>query len=38
VNDLVHRYYPGAAMYAEESTSFAGVTKPPKDGGLGFDY
>jgi 1,4-alpha-glucan branching enzyme len=38
VNDLVHQYYPGVAMIAEESTSFAGVTKPPKDGGLGFDY
>ena len=38
VNDLVHRYYPGARMIAEESTSFAGVTKPTCDGGLGFDY
>lgn len=38
VNDLVHQYYPGVAMLAEESTSFAGVSKPTKDGGLGFDY
>jgi 1,4-alpha-glucan branching enzyme len=38
VNDLVHHYYPGAVMLAEESTSFAGVSKPTKDGGLGFDY
>jgi 1,4-alpha-glucan branching enzyme len=38
VNDLVHHYYPGGMMIAEESTSFAGVTKSPKDGGLGFDY
>ena len=38
VNDLVHQYHPGARMIAEESTSFAGVTKPTKDGGLGFDY
>ncbi len=37
-NDLVHEYYPGALMIAEESTSFAGVTKPTKDGGLGFDF
>ncbi|MGH7945624.1 MAG: 1,4-alpha-glucan branching protein GlgB, partial [Opitutaceae bacterium] len=38
VNDLVHHYHPGVAMIAEESTSFAGVSKPTKDGGLGFDY
>ncbi len=38
VNDLVHRYHPGALMIAEESTSFPGVTKPTADGGLGFDY
>jgi 1,4-alpha-glucan branching enzyme len=37
-NDLVHQYYPGVRMIAEESTSFAGVSKPTKDGGLGFDY
>ena len=38
VNDLVHHYYPGVAMIAEESTSFAGVTKPPAHGGLGAVY
>jgi 1,4-alpha-glucan branching enzyme len=37
-NDLVHQYYPGALMVAEESTSFAGVTKASKDGGLAFDF
>ncbi|HYD83242.1 MAG TPA: 1,4-alpha-glucan branching protein GlgB [Opitutus sp.] len=38
VNELVHRYHPGALMIAEESTSFPGVTKPPAEGGLGFDF
>ena len=38
VNDLVHRYHPGAVMIAEESTSFAGVSRPTSEGGLGFDY
>ncbi|HWA09325.1 MAG TPA: 1,4-alpha-glucan branching protein GlgB [Opitutaceae bacterium] len=37
-NDLVHQYYPGVRMIAEESTSFAGVSRPVRDGGLGFDY
>jgi 1,4-alpha-glucan branching enzyme len=37
-NELVHRYYPGALMIAEESTAFAGVTKPVEEGGLGFDF
>jgi 1,4-alpha-glucan branching enzyme len=38
VNDLVHHYYPGAIMVAEESTAFPMVSRPTKDGGLGFDY
>ena len=37
-NELVHKYYPGVLMIAEESTSFAGVSKPVADGGLGFDF
>jgi 1,4-alpha-glucan branching enzyme len=37
VNDLAHRYHPGVFMIAEESTSFAGVTRPTSEGGLGFD-
>jgi 1,4-alpha-glucan branching enzyme len=36
-NSLVHHYYPGALMIAEESTAFAGITKPVTDGGIGFD-
>ncbi len=38
VNDLVHLYYPGAVTIAEESTAFSMVSRPTKDGGLGFDY
>jgi len=37
-NDLVHQYYPGVVMIAEESTSFPAVSKPTAQGGLGFDY
>jgi 1,4-alpha-glucan branching enzyme len=37
-NDLVHLYYPGVMMIAEESTSFNGVSKPTSEGGLGFDF
>ena len=38
VNDLVHHYYPGVVTIAEESTAFPQVSRPTKDGGLGFDY
>jgi 1,4-alpha-glucan branching enzyme len=38
VNDLVHQYHPGVVTIAEESTSFAKVSRPTSDGGLGFDY
>ena len=37
-NQLVHQYYPGTLMIAEESTSFPGLTKPIEEGGMGFDY
>ncbi|HVU18915.1 MAG TPA: 1,4-alpha-glucan branching protein GlgB [Candidatus Didemnitutus sp.] len=37
-NELVHELYPGAMMIAEESTAFPQVSRPVKDGGLGFDY
>jgi 1,4-alpha-glucan branching enzyme len=38
MNDAVHRAFPGMLMIAEESTSFAGVTRPPDHGGLGFNF
>lgn len=37
-NALVHQYYPGALMIAEESTAFAGISKPVEHGGIGFDF
>jgi len=37
-NQLVHQYYPGVLMIAEESTDFGGVSKPVEEGGLGFDF
>jgi 1,4-alpha-glucan branching enzyme len=36
-NDTVHKYFPGVLMIAEESTAWGGVSKPTKEGGLGFD-
>lgn len=36
-NELIHHYHPGALTIAEESTSFAGVTRPVAQHGLGFD-
>lgn len=38
LNDAVHSEHPNAIMIAEESTSYAMITKPTCDGGLGFDY
>jgi 1,4-alpha-glucan branching enzyme len=37
LNDAVHEEAPGALMIAEESTSWAGVSRGTDVGGLGFD-
>ncbi|MDR2664505.1 MAG: 1,4-alpha-glucan branching protein GlgB [Puniceicoccales bacterium] len=37
-NVAVHREFPGVLTIAEESTTFAGVTRPVDLGGLGFDF
>ena len=38
LNVLAHRDFPGAMMLAEESTSWAGVSRPTYAGGLGFTF
>ncbi|OHD18955.1 MAG: 1,4-alpha-glucan branching enzyme, partial [Spirochaetes bacterium GWB1_27_13] len=38
LNSIIHQYFPGVLMMAEESTSFAGVTKPSYVNGLGFGF
>lgn len=38
LNSIIHQRHPGAIIVAEESTAWAGVTRSPKEGGLGFDY
>ncbi|MET0498725.1 MAG: 1,4-alpha-glucan branching protein GlgB [Steroidobacteraceae bacterium] len=38
LNWTVGHYHPGAVMMAEESTSFAGVSRPVHLGGLGFHF
>ncbi|MEL7833347.1 1,4-alpha-glucan branching protein GlgB [Fodinibius sp. Rm-B-1B1-1] len=37
-NVMIHREFPGILTFAEESTSWAGVTTPVHHDGLGFDY
>lgn len=38
MNEGLHRRHRTAMLFAEDSTNFAGMTKPVEDGGLGFDY
>ena len=38
MNEAVRTDAPGCYTIAEESTSWPGVTKPPREGGLGFTY
>jgi 1,4-alpha-glucan branching enzyme len=38
LNSLTHAEHPGTITAAEESTSFAGVSRPVHLGGLGFTY
>ena len=38
LNVHIHREFPGAMMLAEESTSWAGVSRPTYAGGLGFTF
>lgn len=37
-NDTVHHHFPGVVTFAEESTSWGGVSRPTETGGLGFDF
>ncbi|HIW33355.1 MAG TPA: 1,4-alpha-glucan branching protein GlgB [Candidatus Paenibacillus intestinavium] len=38
LNETIFHYYPNALMLAEDSSSYASVTKPTYMGGLGFNY
>jgi 1,4-alpha-glucan branching enzyme len=37
LNDVVHNQFPGVLMIAEETDGFPSVTRPTREGGLGFD-
>ena len=38
LNSIMGRLTPHAILIAEESTSFPSITRPPEQGGLGFDF
>ncbi|MDH3769243.1 MAG: 1,4-alpha-glucan branching enzyme, partial [Gammaproteobacteria bacterium] len=38
LNKTIFRYHPGVLSIAEESTAFPGVSHPPENGGLGFNF
>ena len=38
LNSVIHQYFPGVMMMAEESTSWPNVSRPAYMGGLGFGF
>ncbi len=38
LSEVVHERCPRAVLIAEESTAWPGVSRPARDGGLGFDF
>jgi 1,4-alpha-glucan branching enzyme len=38
LNDNIHRHCPGAMTIAEEATAWPKISRPVREGGLGFDF
>lgn len=38
LNSIIHQYFSGVMMVAEESTAWPGVSRPVSSGGLGFGF